>query len=148
MAQNIGFRPIYQLETAADFKLLNDEMRALWTKIMGGLTQKDMSGDAWQAVEDAYSTSLGVVDARLKAIDQLNIDQNGRINTLEEFKADAEGRIKALEEFKAAADTRVRALETFKTEVEKRVKSVEEAQAATDTRVKAMEQAQAATDSA
>lgn len=143
MAQNIGFRPIYQLETAADFKLLNDEMRALWIKIMGGLTQKDMSGDAWQAVEDAYSTSLGVVDTRLKAIDQLNIDQNGRINTLEEFKADAETRIKTLEEFKAAADTRVKALETFKTEVEKRVKSVEDAQAATDTRVKAVEQAQA-----
>lgn len=141
MAQNIGFRPIYKLETAADFKLLNDEMKALWIKIMGGLTQKDMNGAAWKTIEDAYSSALGTQDAHIRAIDQMNAEQNGRLKTLEDGKKTADTKIAALENINAEA--RIAALEEFKADAQKRITALESEVTALKARVDALEGASA-----
>lgn len=132
MSTNVGYRAIYKLETAADFKLLNDELKSLWIKIMGGLTSKDMASDTWGTLDNAEK-QITTMSTRLSAIDQLNTEQNARIKVLEDYKTDTrikaledqqlDTRLKTLEEQKPGE--RITALETKQTELESRVAALE-----------------------
>ena len=120
--QNLGYRPIYKLDTPADMKLLNDTLKALWIKLMGNLTSRDMTQDAQQAVKDAFGTTLSGMDSHIDSIDQLNAAQNGRLKVLEDYKAaDTEamtaltGRVTALEQALTALTGRVETLEQTQT---------------------------------
>lgn len=107
---NIGYRAIYKLETASDFKLLNDELQAIWIKIMGGLTDKDMTSTTWGTI--TYIRALtDSINNKITAIEKLNTEQNNRLKTLEEYKDKAETRIAALEEKVTALEARVATLE-------------------------------------
>lgn len=106
--QYLGYRPVTKLDTPADIKLLNDTLRALWVKIMGNLTARDMTSDAQNIVADAFGQQLNAIDAQLRQISQLNAEQNGRLLALEERSA-------ALQEALDSLDARVAALEAANT---------------------------------
>ena len=110
--QYLGYRPIQNLDTASDIKLLNDTLQGLWVKIMGNLTAKDMTNDAQSVVAGAFEQQLNAIDTQLTQISKMDAEQNGRILVLEDQHKVMQETMDALMERVTALETRINELET------------------------------------
>ena len=94
--QNLGYRPIRELKTAADYKLLNDTLRSLWVKVLGNIGSKDISGEISSELSGAFGDKVNALTTRVQAIEQLNAEQNGRLLALEEWKSETQTKLAEL----------------------------------------------------
>ncbi|MEG0144911.1 MAG: hypothetical protein RR739_02480, partial [Clostridia bacterium] len=97
---NIGYREIFDLD-ALSLKLLNDNLRALWGKVMGDIALRDLGSDTTALIDakadikalDAYATitqttdmigtKVGAVDGRVTAVAQTADGLATRVTTAE-----------------------------------------------------------------
>ncbi|MEG1515241.1 MAG: tail fiber domain-containing protein [Clostridia bacterium] len=97
---NIGYREIFDLD-ALSLKLLNDNLRALWGKVMGDIALRDLGSDTTALIDakadikalDAYATitqttdmigtKVGAVDGRVTAVEQTATGLTARVTTAE-----------------------------------------------------------------
>ena len=125
--KNLGYRPIYKLDTPADMKLLNDTLRALWLKLMGGINSRDLTGDAQKQISGAYEGTLGTLRTAISQVDAKVNDTQARVTSVERRTDDAEGGIEALTASLAAAQDEVKVLNTAQAGLAARVKALEDA---------------------
>lgn len=123
--QNLGYRPIRELKTAADYKLLNDTLRSLWVKVLGNIGSKDISGEISSELSGAFGDKVNALATRVQAIEQLNTEQNGRLKALEEWKDATQGKLDELLIWQAETKTKLEALITWQTETKTKLTDIE-----------------------
>ena len=109
--QNLGYRPIRELKTPADYKLLNDTLRSLWIKVLGNIGSKDINGEISAELSSAFGKQVSMLNGRVTEMELMDAEQNSRLLLLETWKAEAQPKIEALETWKAEAQPKIEALE-------------------------------------
>ena len=143
---NLGYRPINKLETAADYKQLNDTLRALWIKILGNLGSKDVNGEIAQELTGEFGTRFEALAGRMSGVEQMNSAQNGRLNVLEGDRDAAAEALEALEEMAIAQGESITALEEQAAALTERITALEEWQQSTTDQLAAIAEWRTATD--
>jgi len=68
---NLGYREIFDLG-ALSLKQLNDTLRTLWKKVMGGIDYRDLSGTA-RSVIDAKADQSGLTELETRIVQQADL---------------------------------------------------------------------------
>ena len=119
--QNLGYRPIRELKTAADYKLLNDTLRSLWVKVLGNIGSKDISNE----LSGAFGDKVNTLATRVQAIEQLNSEQNGRLLALEEWKDETQGKLAELLTWQEETKNKLTEIAAWQTATNERLTGIE-----------------------
>ncbi|MEF9895074.1 MAG: tail fiber domain-containing protein [Clostridia bacterium] len=132
---NIGYREIFDLD-ALSLKLLNDNLRALWGKVMGDIALRDLGSDTTALIDskadtkalDAYATitqttdmigtKVGAVDGRVTAVEQTADGLTARVAT-------AEGNISTVQQTANGLTSRVSSVEGSVSQVQQGVDRID-----------------------
>ena len=123
--QNLGYRPIRELKTAADYKLLNDTLRSLWVKVLGNIGSKDISGEISSELSGAFGDKVNTLATRVQAIEQLNAEQNGRLLTLEEWKSETQTKLAELLTWQEETKNKLTEIAAWQTATDERLTGIE-----------------------
>lgn len=123
--QNLGYRPIRELKTAADYKLLNDTLRSLWVKVLGNIGSKDISGEISSELSGAFGDKVNALATRVQAIEQLNTEQNGRLLTLEEWKDETQVKLTELLAWQEETKNKLTEIAAWQTATDERLTGIE-----------------------
>lgn len=119
--QNLGYRPIRELKTAADYKLLNDTLRSLWVKVLGNIGSKDISSE----LSGAFGDKVNVLATRVQAIEQLNSEQNGRLLALEQWKDETQAKLAELLAWQEETKNKLTEIAAWQTATDERLTGIE-----------------------
>ena len=123
--QNLGYRPIRELKTAADYKLLNDTLRSLWVKVLGNIGSKDINGEISSELSGAFGDKVNALATRVQAIEQLNAEQNGRLLTLEEWKSETQTKLAELLAWQEETKVKLEQIAAWQTATDERLTGIE-----------------------
>ena len=123
--QNLGYRPIRELKTAADYKLLNDTLRSLWVKVLGNIGSKDISGEISSELSGAFGDKVNVLATSVQEIEQLNAEQNGRLLTLEEWKSETQTKLAELLAWQEETKNKLTEIAAWQTATNERLTGIE-----------------------
>lgn len=128
--QNLGYRAINKLETPADFKLLNDTLRAIWIKMLGNLGSKDVNGEISEELTGEFGARVNALTERMTAVEQQNATQGDALAALEKADEGIKGVAAQQAQAIAALDERMTALEDATAAQDERITALEDAAAA------------------
>ena len=123
--QNLGYRPIRERKTAADYKLLNDTLRSLWVKVLGNIGSKDISGEISSELSGAFGDKVNALATRVQAIEQLNSEQNGRLLTLEQCKDETQVKLAELLAWQEETKNKLTEIAAWQTATDERLTGIE-----------------------
>ena len=123
--QNLGYRPIRELKTAADYKLLNDTLRSLWVKVLGNIGSKDINGEISSELSGAFGDKVNVLATRVQAIEQLNSEQNGRLLALEQWKDETQAKLAELLAWQEETKNKLTEIAAWQTATDERLTGIE-----------------------
>ena len=123
--QNLGYRPIRELKTAADYKLLNDTLRSLWVKVLGNIGSKGISGEISSELSGAFGDKVNALATRVQAIEQLNTEQNGRLLALEQWKDETQVKLAELLAWQEETKNKLTEIAAWQTATNERLTGIE-----------------------
>ena len=122
--QNLGYRPIRELKTAADYKL-HDTLGSPWVKVLGNMGSKDISGELSSGLSGARGDKVNALTTRVQAIEQLNAEQNGRLLALEEWKDETQSKLAELLAWQEETKTKLEEIAAWQTATNERLTGIE-----------------------